>query len=394
MAVQTGLDRLLHSKELQDDCGYAIGYLCHNASITASGVDGLTALYNVFGDRLQAVFSPQHGLFGEAQDNMIESPHYTHPFFKIPVHSLYEAHRTPTPEMLEALDQVIVDLQDIGTRPYTYIYTMQLMMAACAEAKIPVWVLDRPNPIRGEKIEGNLLDTQFSSFIGLLPLPTRHSLTIAEIARLVNAVADQPCNLRIIKLEGWNRAMTFHQTGLTWANPSPNMPTVLTAQVFPGMVFWEGTNWSEGRGTTRPFEIFGTPRFDPYGALPGLEKRLTDFGLKGFKLRPVYFEPTFEKHAGQRCGGYQLHILGPAVFQPWLTGLCIMQYLFHLPDAQLAWRQPPFEYEYNLLPIDILNGSDQVRQWIESHGTLKELQGLELKGREDFLHIAAGVKLY
>lgn len=394
MPVQTGLDQLLHNTALQQTCGQHIGYLCHNASITAAGEDGLSAMHRVFGPRLRAVFSPQHGLFGEAQDNMIESPHYIHPFFQIPVHSLYEANRSPTPAMLQGLDQVIVDLQDVGARPYTYIYTLQLMMEACAKARIPVWVLDRPNPLGGIRVEGNLLDLEYRSFIGLSPLPARHGLTIGEFALLVNGATATSCDLKVVAMTGWHRAMAFEKTELLWANPSPNMPALLTAQVFPGMVFWEGTNWSEGRGTTRPFEVFGYPGFDPYQALPGLESALLKSGLRGFRLRPIYFEPTFEKHAGERCGGYQLHLLNLQDFRPWQSGLCILQYLFHLPEARLRWRQPPFEYEYKLLPIDILNGSNEVRLWVENREPLKALRELELQGRSDYMKQRAAVLLY
>ncbi|TNE62861.1 MAG: DUF1343 domain-containing protein, partial [Bacteroidetes bacterium] len=306
MQVFTGLDRLLSEPALQKMLGNQVAYLCHNASIDRDCREGLSVLQALLGPRLKAVFSPQHGLFSEAQDNMIESDHFIHPYFQLPVYSLYSETRQPTASMLKGLDQVIIDLQDVGCRAYTYIYTMLLTMEACGKAGIEVLVLDRPNPVNGITIEGNMLDPDFRSFIGLYPMPMRHGMTIGEIARMATSVWGIPCSLQVIPMRGWDRSSHFGETRLPWVFPSPNMPNIKTTFVFPGTVLLEGTSLSEGRGTTRPFEIFGHPNLRPHDALPVMEAAFTRFGLKGFTLRPLYFQPTFDKYSGQTCGGFQV----------------------------------------------------------------------------------------
>ncbi len=394
MQIATGLDRLLSEPALQQQCGENIAYLCHNASVDGQCREGLARLHQIFGSRLKAVFSPQHGLFAEAQDNMIESGHFVHPFFKIPVHSLYSETRSPTPAMLEGIDQVIIDLQDIGSRPYTYMYTMTLMLAACGRQGIPVTVLDRPNPLNGLDVEGNVLEDPFRSFIGLHPLPMRHGMTIGEIARMAVTTWDLTCDLEIITLQGWERAMHFGETRLPWVFPSPNMPHIKTAHVFPATVLLEGTNLSEGRGTTRPFELFGHPDLQPHALLGHLEEVFAQNQLTGFTLRPLYFQPTFDKHTGRTCGGFQLHLSDRRSFQPWRTGLILLQELYHALGGAFSWRQPPFEYEETLLPIDMLNGTDRLRLWVEGRGSLEYLVGLEQSGRASFLEKRESALLY
>ncbi len=345
MSTITGLDRLISDQALQQKCTGNIAYLCHNASIDNQCREGLALIQGLFGSRLKAVFSPQHGLFAEAQDNMIESGHFLHPFFRIPVHSLYSETRTPTPAMLDGIDRVIVDLQDAGCRAYTFAYTMTLMLEACGRHGIEVTVLDRPNPIDGCTVEGNLLDPAFKSFIGLHPLPMRHGLTIGEIARMAVHCWGVSCAMEVIPLQGWERTMYFGETRLPWVFPSPNMPHPKTAQVFPATVLFEGTLFSEGRGTTRPFELFGHPDIEPHILLPQLEKTFRESRLEGFTLRPVYFQPTFDKHHGKVCGGYQLHVTERRRFQPWATGQILLRELYHAPGHLVEWRQPPFEYE-------------------------------------------------
>ncbi len=363
MSVQTGLGRLLQSPALQGKAGGRIGYLCHSASVTAACKDGVLAMHQVFGARLAAIFSPQHGLFADAQDNMIETPHSRHPHLGLPVYSLYAEARTPSPQMLQDIDLLVVDLQDIGARPYTFSVTMLLAMEACGQAGIPVWVLDRPNPLGGTRVRGNVLLPRFRSFIGLYPLPMQHGLTMGELALLGIRHLGVQCDLEVVAMEGWGRNMAWRDCRLPWVNPSPNIPSLETAHVFPGQVLWEGTNFSEGRGTTRPFELFGHPGFDPFRHLDSLQERLKAGGAEDCRLRPVFFEPTFEKWQGQSCGGYQLHITGPR-FNPWLTSLLALQGVYQ-ESGCLEWRQPPFEYEEKLLPIDILNGDDAVRRWVE-----------------------------
>lgn len=394
MPTRTGLDRLLAERALQQQCKGRIAYLCHNASVDSKCREGLSCLKTLFGERLKAIFSPQHGLFSEAQDNMIETAHFIHPYFKIPVYSLYSETRSPTPAMLEGIDQVIVDLQDIGCRAYTFVYSMTLMLEACGRQGIELIVLDRPNPLNGAIVEGNVLDLSFKSFIGLHPLPMRHGLTIGEIARMAVSFWGISCDLNVIAMEGWERRMYFGETKLPWISPSPNMPHPKTTQVFPGTVLLEGTSFSEGRGTTRPFELFGHPDLQPHSLLEGLEKTFREHALAGFALRPVYFQPTFDKHCGKTCGGFQLHITDRRAFKPWAFGQLLLRELYQAPGNLVEWRQPPFEYEEILLPIDLLNGSDRLRQWVETNGDWNTLQAIENEGLKRFLAQRESILLY
>ena len=337
---------------------------------------GIDILKMIFTDRFKKVFSPQHGLFGDLQDNMIESDHFFHPHFKIPVYSLYSETRQPTDEMMEGLDHIIIDLQDVGTRVYTYIWTMILTMEAAGRNDVEVIVLDRPNPIGGSQVEGNILDPKFSSFVGLHPIPMRHGLTIAEMARMARSWGID-CNLRTIEMGNWKRNMYFDQTGLPWVIPSPNLATVEAAVVYPGTVIFEGTNLSEGRGTTRSLEIIGFPDIEPFSLVEEFKSELDASGLSGFVLRPLIFKPTFQKHKDQTCGGFQIHVTNRKVFSPWSVGnhLC-RAFKKHLGN-HFVWKSPPYEYEFNLFPFDILSGTDKVRNWIDNDGTPEELMTLD-----------------
>ncbi len=394
MTVATGLDVFLEEEALQQSVKGNVAYLCHNASADGRCREGLGLMQQLFGARLKAVFSPQHGLFSEAQDNMIESEHFRHPYSDIPVYSLYSETRIPTDEMLEGLQHVIIDLQDVGCRAYTFMYTMLLMMEACGRKGIEVIVLDRPNPINGITVEGNMLEEEYRSFIGRYAMPMRHGLTIGEVALMATRHWGVECTLRVIPLRGWRRRMHFGETKLPWVFPSPNMPHIKTAHVFPGLVLLEGTNLSEGRGTTRPFELFGHPGIQPHALLPKLKEPCRRYGLEGFVLRPLYFQPTFDKHEGTVCGGYQLHLTNRRVFRPWHSGQVLLRELRHALGDAFQWRQPPFEYEETLLPIDMLNGTDQLRHWVEEKGTWEELLDIEEKGKADYLEQRAEVLLY
>ena len=394
MPISTGLDRLAEDPAIQQRYKGNAAYLCHNASVDKKCREGIALMKGVFGKRLKAIFSPQHGLFSEAQDNMVESRHSTHPYYQLPVHSLYSETRSPTPAMLEGIDHVFVDLQDVGCRAYTFIYTMTLMMQACAKQGIQVVVLDRPNPLGGIEVEGNVLEEKFKSFIGLHPLPMRHGLTIGEIARMAILFWGMDCPLDVITMQGWQRSMPFDETGLPWAAPSPNMPQFETALAFPATVLLEGANLSEGRGTTRPFELFGHPALQPHALLDRLQQVFKKENLGGFTLRPLYFQPTFDKHAGRVCGGFQLHLTHRPAFKPWQVGQVLLRELYQAPGPGLQWRQPPFEYENHLLPIDILNGADTLRQWVESNGDLPSLEILEQKGRDEFAEQRQAIALY
>ncbi len=394
MAVVTGLDIIKQSDRWVKEFPGNAGYVAHAASVDSQLQHGISVFKERFGDRLTKVFSPQHGLVGDEQDNMIESDHFHHPYFDLPIYSLYSETRKPTAEMLDGLDHVFIDLQDVGTRIYTYIYTMTYLMEACAELGIQVIILDRPNPINGIQLEGNVLEPEFTSFVGRHPLPMRHGMTSGEIAQMAKKYWGINCELEVIPMQGWQRSMYFRDTGLPWVLPSPNLATPEAAMVFPGSVLFEGTNISEGRGTTRSLEIIGHPGIEPYGWLPELQKTFLDGKLEGFTLRPLNFIPTFQKHQGITCGGYQIHVTDPLKFQPWKLGQVLCKAFYNQLGDQFEWKQPPYEYEYQKLPIDILNGSNQLRLWVEKDGSFEELLDIEHSRWSDFEEKRASVLLY
>ena len=283
---------------------------------------------------------------------MVEWKSYEHPQLGIPVFSLYGENREPTPEMLEGLDVLLIDLQDIGARYYTFIWTMFLCLRACEKSGVPVVVLDRPNPINGLTREGPMLDPNYRSFVGLHPLPVRHGLTIGELAELFQKEAFPQCKLTVLPMKGWERAMWFDETSLPWVMPSPNMPSVETATVYPGMCLLEGTNISEGRGTTRPFELFGAPFIEA----EKLSRELNQLRLPGVHFRENWFQPTFQKFAGQTCGGAQLHVTDRNRFTPYRTAIEIIRTIRRMYGDSFQWKQPPYEYEFERLPIEILLG--------------------------------------
>lgn len=353
MAVQLAIDSLAERwpAELR---GARLGALLHPASINSRLIHTSRVLEEHSGSLFQlcAFFGPQHGFLGQTQDNMIEWRTYKHPRLGIPVHSLYGEHREPTPEMLAGLDALLVDLQDIGARYYTFIWSLYLAMRACEKAGVAVVVHDRPNPLNGVATEGPVLDPTYRSFVGLHPLPVRHGLTIGELAEKFRVEAFPNCRLHILPMQGWQRAMWFDETELPWVLPSPNMPTLETAIVYPGMCLLEATNISEGRGTTRPFEIFGAAFIDA----EELCAELNASGLPGVYFRETYFQPTFHKFAGQLCGGAQIHLLDRAAFQPFATAVTIIRLIREMYPDEFAWKQPPYEYEYKRLPIEVLIG--------------------------------------
>ena len=293
---------------------------------------------------------------------MIETDHTDHPILGVPIYSLYGEIREPTAEMLTGLDTLVIDLQDVGTRVYTYIHTMTNCLAACATHNVPVVVCDRPNPVGGVAVEGPMLEPGFESFVGKFPIPLRHGLTIGEVARLCNDTFGLNATLEVLPLEGWQRGSYHDDTRLPWVPPSPNLPTLDSAIVYPGTVLFEGTNLSEGRGTTKPFELVGAPWLEAHR----LTRLMTQLGLPGVRFRPADFQPTFQKHAGQTCGGCQLHVTDRTSFQPVLTAVALLEVCRRLAPDRFAWRQPPYEYETVIPPIDILSGSDHLRQNLEA----------------------------
>jgi len=361
-----------------------IGLLVNQASVDSHLRSTADLLVHSYPNNIRALFGPQHGIRGEKQDNMVESHDFTHPHFNTPVFSLYGINRTPTREMLELIDILIIDLQDVGTRVYTFISTMAFCLQAVKNHNKKVVVLDRPNPIGGDKIEGNLQREEFLSFVGVYPIPMRHGLSIGELALLFNNHFQIGCELEIIPMEGWNRHMLFHETGLHWIPPSPNMPTTITAMVYPGQVILEGTNISEGRGTTRPFEICGAPFIDPYQLKEKVQKRK----LPGTYLREVFFQPTFNKWHNEVCGGVHIHITDPKTYEPYITTLAIIQDIISLYPSHFAWRKPPYEYEREKIPIDLILGDKSLREAIEQQKDINDLEKSWQKELHDFREIA------
>ena len=358
-AVRPGSDVLLGSRRLR---GARVGVVCNHASVDGSFRHVVDRLEAADGVRLTAIFGPQHGFRSDVQDNMIETPHGDDPARRVPVYSLYSETREPTAEMLRDVDVLVIDLQDIGARIYTYIYTLANCLRAAARHGIPVLVCDRPNPIGGAQVEGALLVPGFESFVGQFPIPMRHGMTIGELAALFNEHFAIGASLEIAPMERWHRRQYADDTGLPWVLPSPNMPTLDSAIVYPGTVLFEGTIVSEGRGTTRPFELVGAPWIDAErfaGGLNALE-------LPGVYFRPAVFEPTFQKHARQTCGGCQIHVTQRDSFRPVLVGVALLDAFRRHDPSQFGWRPPPYEYEHEKLPIDILAGSDALRLQIDA----------------------------
>ncbi|MEO9966075.1 MAG: DUF1343 domain-containing protein [Reichenbachiella sp.] len=389
--VITGLESL---KENSQDIHGHVGYLCHPASVASNFDHGIDLLKSLYGSRLKKLFAPQHGIFADVQDNMVESDHFHHTHFDLPVYSLYSDTRKPTADMLEGLDHVLIDLQDVGTRVYTYIYTMIYMMEACGELGVEVIILDRPNPIGGLAMEGNVLDFDFRSFIGRYELPMRHGMTMGEVGLIAKKYWGVDCELRIAKMKGWTRDMYFAETGLPWILPSPNLPNPETASTFVGTVIFEGTNISEGRGTTKSLETVGHPAIANYQLLTQIQQEIKNQRLDGFVLRPTSFIPTFQKHQGILCHGYQIHITDKSRFRPWLVGQLLNREFYHHLGEQFAWKQPPYEYEEEILPIDILNGTDRIRKWVEVNGSIEELREIEMEKMDDFQNQRASVLIY
>ena len=394
MKVKTGLDILTSDKNLQKKFKGNVALLCHNASIDVTYTHAAIKFKEIFGDRFIKLFGPQHGFTTDVQDNMIETDHTIHPYFNIPVYSLYSETRVPTNEMLEKIDHFFIDLQDIGCRMYTYIYTLTLLLEKCAGKDIQVIVLDRPNPINGIDIEGNILEPEFSSFIGLHPIPVRHAMTIGEVALMHQHLwAKEKTTLEIIKMQYWEREMFFEDTQLPWILPSPNLARAESTCTFPGTVLFEGTQLSEGRGTSQPLEIVGHPAIKPYSFYDThLSNSIKKSGLKGVALRPITFIPTFQKQATNVCGGFQIHITDKKICRPWRVGQLLMRELYHYLGEDFEWKEPPYEYNYTQKPIDIINGTNRLRHWVEKNEPIELLDSFE--NLEDYKYQFNEIKIY
>lgn len=355
-----------------------MGLLGNPASVDRSFRHARELIRQVFPGQLRALFSPQHGFFAEKQDNMVESADLIDPVSGLPVFSLYGQTRRPTEYMFKEIDVLLVDLQDVGTRVYTFSTTLSYCMEAAATRGIKVVILDRPNPVNGVALEGNCLSPECASFVGRYGIPMRHGLTMGELARLFNQAYGIGCDLDVIPMQGWKRTMYFEDTGLPWVAPSPNLPTPVSAMVYPGQVIWEGTNVSEGRGTTQPFEIFGAPFID----IDNLSKELSEAPEPGVCLRPVAFEPTANKWQGRLCRGFQLHITDPDRYRPYRTTIRLLQAIKRRHPDEFQWKSPPYEYEFEKLPIDLIIGNRLIRRRIEN---LDDLDNIEKSWEKELL---------
>jgi uncharacterized protein YbbC (DUF1343 family) len=364
--VVIGLENCVASPPKVLNRAARFGLLLNQASVNKNFEYASDLLARRFPGKLAALFSPQHGLWGEQQANMIETGHSRDESLGVPIHSLYSEARKPTPAMLKGLDCFVVDLQDVGTRIYTFAWTIMACLEACSAASIPVVVLDRPNPLGGTVFEGPLLDLHYESFVGRSAIPMRHGLTIGELARRLNAKHQIRADLHVVPMTGWERRMLWPQTGRTWVLTSPNLPRWEGCLVYPGQVLLEGTNLSEGRGTTTPFEAFGAPFVSPLKLLEALKP----FQLAGLHLRPIRFTPTFDKWQGKSCGGLYLHVTDPQAFRPVRTTAALLTAIHRLGPTDFAWRDPPYEYERKKKPIDILFGNCTLRDALD-RGTIK-----------------------
>ena len=368
MTVRPGLEVLIYDEPWRIQ-GKRIGLVTNQSAVTSDLQHAVRLLHAGRGWRLTTLFGPEHGIWGEAQD-MAHVDHTTDPMTGLPVYSLYgrnEADLAPRRELLKSLDALVIDLQDIGSRYYTFIYTMALCMREAAPLGVQVIVLDRPNPIDGVHLEGNIREEKYSSFVGMFPLPTRHGMTAGELAHYFNKAFKLNCDLQVVPMRGWRRSMWWGDTGLPWVIPSPNMPTVYTATVYPGMCLVEGTNLSEGRGTTHPFEFFGGPGIDSFKFADALNR----LELPGVRFRPHYFLPQFQKHAGKVCGGVELHVTNRAIFEPYRTGLWCVK-VAHDMAPGFDWRRETYEFVSDRLAIDLLAGSDKYRKIVEGGGNIEE----------------------
>jgi uncharacterized protein YbbC (DUF1343 family) len=387
--VATGLDvfRDEYWKTLK---GSRLGLLSNQASVDSRLKPAKEVISGLLPGQLKALFGPQHGYWGIDQENMIETDHSHDRDLDIPLFSLYSETRGPSPEMLDLIDTLIIDLQDVGTRVYTFPSTLLNCLKAASKLGKRVIVLDRPNPLGGETVEGNLLKPELHSFVGSFSLPMRHGLTVGEMAKIFDRHLNIGADLEIVPMKGWNRHMIWQDTGLNWLMPSPNMPLPVTAQVYPGQVIWEGTNLSEGRGTCRPFEIFGAPFLDT-----GLiTQSLPPDARAGCLLQEVLFRPTFHKWEGEICRGFMIHILDHRQYHPYFSTLVLLKTILGLHKEQFAWKKPPYEYEYDKMPIDLILGDSSLKIKIEKGADLLEIQESWVEELKDFLEWRKSYFLY
>src|SRR5688572_19950901 len=363
--LKLGLEKLLE-EESHLVRGARVGLICNQASVDHNFRHAADLLHEHSAVKLVALFGPQHGIRGDVQDNMIETAHGIDQQTSLPIHSLYSETREPIEAMLEGLDVLVFDMQDVGCRIYTFAYTMANSMIAARKFGKRVIVCDRPNPISGEQVAGNVLEPEQASFVGQFAIPTRHAMTLGELAKLFNEHFSIGCELDVVQMDGWERSDWQDETDAPWVMPSPNIPTVDSATVFPGTVHFEGTQLSEGRGTTRPFELVGAPYINP----EEYAQRLNERELPGVYFRSCIFRPTFQKHAGVSCGGVQIHVLDKEKFEPVTAGITMVKTAYDLYKDEFRWKEPPYEYVYDRNPFDVIAGTTKIREAFE--------QGVEL----------------
>jgi len=386
--VKLGLETLLEAEKRLLH-GARVGLICNQASVNHQFRHAADLLYEHPNIELRALFGPQHGIRGDVQDNMIETEHTVDRETGLPIHSLYSETREPTEAMLENLDVLVFDLQDVGCRIYTFAYTMANCMAAARKFGKRVIVCDRPNPINGVDVAGNVLEPEQASFVGQFAIPTRHGMTLGELALMFNEHFELNTELEVVKMEGWERGFWYDQTDAPWVLPSPNIPTLDSATVFPGTVHFEGTQLSEGRGTTRPFELIGAPYIDA----ENYSRRLNDLSLPGVFFRSCIFRPTFQKHAGVSCGGVQIHVTDREAFEPVISGVAMVKVAHDLYPSDFRWKEPPYEYVYDRNPFDVIAGTSSIREAIEKGSAVEDIQR-NMNGLDAFSKVRERYLLY
>ena len=387
--VRLGVEKLLQDS-LSRVQGARVGLVCNQASVDHNLRHVADLFYENPQVKLTTLFGPQHGIRGDVQDNMIETEHSLDRETGLPIHSLYSETREPTELMLKDVDVLVIDVQDIGCRIYTFAYTMANCMRAAKNFGKKVIVCDRPNPITGTRVEGNVLEAEQASFVGQFPIPTRHGMTLGELAQMFNGHFGIDCDLEVLKMDGWQRDCWHDETDGPWVLPSPNIPTLDTATVFPGAVHFEGTQLSEGRGTTRPFELIGAPYIDA----EDYARELNGIGLQGAFFRSCLFRPTFQKHAGQPCGGVQIHVTDRERFEPVIAGVAMVKTAVNMYPDDFRWKDPPYEYVYDRNPFDVIAGTTKLRRAIEEGIAIQAIGESWEDGLTEFREVRERYLLY
>lgn len=387
--VRLGLEKILN-ENIAELKGLRVGLVCNQGTVDHQYLHAADLFYEHPKINLVALFGPQHGIRGDVQDNMVETAHTIDKYTNLPVYSLYSETRKPTLEMVENVDVLVFDLQDVGCRVYTFIYTLAYLMQTAAETGKKVIVLDRPNPIGGEQVEGDLLERGHESFVGLYSIPMRHGMTIGEIARLFNERFGIKCDLTVIKMDNWERSDYLDEIDAPWVMPSPNMPTVATAVVFPGTVYFEGTQVSEGRGTTKPFETVGAQYIDSRK----LAEQMNSLKLPGVYFRSIEFMPTFQKFAQIGCGGVFLHVLDRREFKPVAAGIALLKTIRDFYPEEFQWKTTPYEYVFDRNPFDVIAGNTKLRKQLEDDVRLKDIFESWSSDENDFFRIRQEYLLY